>query len=88
MYKARLREGKPLAIDTQHAPCFSAPDLLSSFASRSVAEILVFYSLIFKLNTRAQQLYRKEKAKASNRLTDPLLDSFCLDNSTDSSKGL
>ncbi|KAM0456588.1 hypothetical protein ACHAPV_005092 [Trichoderma viride] len=193
MYKADPQQGKPLAIDTQGAPCFSAPDLLRSFVTRSVAEILgnmgddvlprrsststplletkppsklyvarlnfatlsqladakivwidtvsghlnfdmanqtlflfrfpsfcelhasrnsvmagilnsyssaqftvqgmmgeilMSYALIFKLNSRAQQLYKKEKAKPSNQLTDPLLDSLCLDNSENSSRTL
>ncbi|KAL7894039.1 hypothetical protein HDV64DRAFT_288492 [Trichoderma sp. TUCIM 5745] len=185
MYKADPQQGKPLAIDTQGAPCFSAPDLLRSFVTRSVAEILgnmgddvlprrsltstpleetkppsklyvarlnfatlsqlanakivwidtvsghlnfdmanqtlflfrfpsfcelhssrnsvlagilnssssaqftvqgmmgeilMSYALVFKLNWRAQQLYKKEKAKPSNQLTDPLLDRLCLDD--------
>lgn len=45
-----------------------------------MGEILMSYALVFKLNWRAQQLYKKEKAKPSNQLTDPLLDRLCLDD--------
>lgn len=40
LYKGRPKDSQPLAIDSQGAPYFSAPDLLTSFATRSIAEIV------------------------------------------------
>lgn len=51
---------------------------------KMMEELLVSYALLFRLDKQAQQIYRKEKAKASNRLTDPLLDELCFDTSGDS----
>ncbi|KAH8813002.1 hypothetical protein F5884DRAFT_856290 [Xylogone sp. PMI_703] len=61
------------------APILSSHSSSSAFTfQRMMEEILLSYSLIFRLHRRAQQRYQKEKANPSNQLTDPLLDELCL----------
>lgn len=49
-------------------------------------ETVVSYSLVFQLNTQAQQLYRKEKLNPNNGLVDPLLDKLCLEDAIENKK--
>ncbi|TAQ88679.1 hypothetical protein B7494_g3014 [Chlorociboria aeruginascens] len=72
LYKGRPRDGQPLAIDTQGAPYFSAPNLLTSFATRFITETVANMDnvLPIKSTVSAHPLGDTQGSSTSDTLRD------------------